>query len=310
MLSEETIAAEAIRLGFAAVGFARAAPSESTELFHDWLRSGRSAGMTYLARHADLRSDPRQLAPGTTSVIVTAARYPVTRAPGAGFASYAHGRDYHAVMKEKLEELAAFIRSRTSLAVARVCVDSAPVPEREWATRAGLGWRGKQGQIVNPIFGCCFVLGLLLVDIDLACSVPATNQCGSCDLCIKACPTGAIDDNGAVDANRCISYLTTEHNGDIPEKLHPVIGGALFGCDICTSICPWNRHEDNMIMPELAAGAMPDAETCLAMSEADFNKQFSDSTVSRLGLKRLQRNAAIALANQKSSPQSHGKISP
>jgi epoxyqueuosine reductase len=298
LLSTKSITTEALRLGFAAVGFARAAPSESIQIFSRWLRTGKSAGMTYLSRHAGPRSDPRQLAPGALSVIVTAARYPVNEEPGTGFATYARGRDYHAVLEEKLEKLAAFMRSRTGLSVARICVDSSPVAEREWAVRAGIGWRGRQGQVVNSEFGCCFVLGLLLVDIELPCSPRQKNQCRDCDLCVKACPTAAIDENGLVDANRCISYLTTEHKGDIPEELRPLIGSALFGCDICTTICPWNRHGSNMAMPELAERPMPDAQTCLAMNEADFKKFFADSTVSRLGAKRLQRNAAIALANQ------------
>ena len=295
---ERQIIAEATRLGFAAVGFATAGPSRTVALLEKWLAAGCAADMDFFHRNLQLRADPRELAPGARSLIVVAARYPVNDQPGRGFAMHARGEDYHAVLREKLEQLARFIRQAKPLSVARICVDSAPVLEREWAVTAGIGWRGKQGQIVNAGLGCCLVLGELLVDSELAPSPPAANQCGDCRLCLDACPTGALAEDGQVDARRCVSYLTIEHKGDIAPDLRPRIGGALFGCDRCTAICPWNRFGKDRIMPELRPDRMPSAEECLSMTEAEFRKRFKPTTVWRTGLARLQRNARLAMANR------------
>ena len=294
---ETRIADEAQRLGFAAVGFAKAGPANSMEIFETWLAGGFAAGMAFLHRNKELRSNPQALAPGARSIVVAAARYPVNPEPGSGFAMHARGSDYHTLLREKLEQLAAFINAEKPLSVARIGVDSAPILDREWAIAAGLGWRGRQGQIVNAELGCCLLLGELLVDLDLEPTPPVPNQCGDCRLCVEACPTGALSGDGLVDARKCISYLTIEHKGDIPAELQPKLGGALFGCDLCTAVCPWNRFGNDEVMPELQPRPMPSGEACLEMMAVEFKHRFKDTVVHRAGLARLQRNAAIAVAN-------------
>jgi epoxyqueuosine reductase len=299
MTVEAFILDAARRLGFAAAGIATIGRSNSGDRFEAWLNEGCSAGMRYLARHRDLRSDPDKLAPGARSAIVVAARYPVNPRPGAGFSTYARGRDYHAVLREKLRQLAAELGGRLPLKVTRVCVDSAPLAEREWALRAGIGWRGRQGQIVHPELGACLLLGELLVDAELRPSAPLPDRCGACRRCVEACPTRAIREDGTVDARRCISCLTIEHDGEFPADLREAMGEALFGCDCCTAVCPWNRFGETQAMPELRERSpMPTADQCLRMSEPEFERIFKDSAVHRLGLKRLQRNAANAGKNR------------
>ena len=287
----DQVLAQARELGFVAAGVAAAAPSETISHYRRWLESGYAADMAYMARHADLRADPRLLTPGMASVIVVAARYPVNPDCSRGFSMYARGRDYHDVLRDKLGLLADFLHARAPLKVRRICVDSAPLLEREWAVRAGVGWRGRQGQIVNPDAGCCLLLGALLVDAPLDASAACPNQCGTCRRCLDACPTGALCEDGLLDARKCISYLTIEHKGEIPEELRCAVRGRLFGCDACTAVCPWNQRGEDRVMPELASVPMPDAAEILAMPEAEFARRFSGTAIARTGLNRLQRNA-------------------
>jgi epoxyqueuosine reductase len=253
--------------------------------------------MDYLKKHKSLRSDPREMAHGAKSAIVVAARYPVSKTPGRGFSSCVGPKDYHDVIRAKLAQLAEFVRQKAVISVARVCVDSAPVLEREWAARAGVGWRGRQGQIVNPDCGCCILLGELLVDLALAPSTPVANQCGDCRKCVDACPTGALCPDGLIDARRCVSYLTIEHKGDFSPEESSAIGQSLFGCDICTAVCPWNSCGDELVMSDLAGGDMPDPEKCLKMTETEFAAQFRNTSVFRTGLDRLKRNASASAKN-------------
>jgi len=301
MSLEQAVLDEARNLGFAAAGIAAAGPSAGMEAFRSWLASGAAAGLAYLRRNLELRADPRCLAPGTRSVIVVAARYPVNPAAGTGFSTYARGAENGVVVRARLKRLAERLRSLTPVGAARVCVDSAPVLEREWAARAGVGWRGRQGQIVHPAFGCCLFLGELLVDLDLAPTAPIEDRCGDCRRCVEACPTGAIGADGLLDARRCISYLTIEHSGAIAAELQPRLGGALYGCDRCTAVCPFNRPGDDAVLPELRPRLMPTAEECRTMTAAAFAARFRDTAVLRMGLERLRRNAAIAGANARRS---------
>lgn len=297
---EHDIAAEACRLGFAAVGFAEAGDAIGSDAFAQWLARGDAAGMDYLHRHAPLRRHPAAIAPDVRSIIAVAARYPVNPEPrDGGFCMTARCRDYHDVLRGKLRLLADFVKQRTPAHTTRICVDSAPLPEREWARRAGLGWQGRQGQLVSPVAGTCTVLGFLLTDIALRPSPPIPDQCGDCRRCVESCPSGAIRPDAQIDARRCLSYLTIEHRGEISPERQPAMGQALFGCDICTSICPWNQTATAPIMPELApqAGPMPDADEIAAMSPDTFTARFHGTAVKRTGLDRLQRNAAIALQN-------------
>ncbi len=300
MSLEAFIRAEAGRLGFAAAGIAAAGPSVTGARFRRWLDSGFAGGMEYLARHADLRDDPRRLMPGARALIVAAARYPGDKVPQP-YAALARAGDYHAVLRDKLRRLARALADvpgapREPLRW-RACVDSAPLAEREWAVRAGLGWIGRQGSLVHPRWGCTLVLGSLLVNWDLAPDVPLANGCGTCRRCLAACPAGAIRPGAVVDARRCIAYLTVEHRGEIPAARRPALGGALFGCDRCTAVCPFNPEPADGVLPELApAGVRPDAAACLALGPVEFARVFRGTTVYRSGLDRLRRNARLALA--------------
>lgn len=310
---ESLIQREAERLGFAAWGSVALSPSRTFDRFQAWLDRGYAAGMDYLERRADLRSNPRLIAPEARSIIVVAARYPAAAKAMAGrpatvgllpFSNYARGRDYHEVLRAKLKKLARSLQAECPFPLrARICVDSAPVLEREWAVRAGLGWIGRQGSLVNRQWGTTLFLGELLVNLELASTVsaPAANNCGDCRKCVEACPTGAIQADGLVDARACIAYLTIEHDGEIPEELQPLMGERLFGCDRCTAVCPYNPEGKAAIMPEFnpANGSLPTAEQCLEMSENDFARRFRGTAVFRSGLQRLQRNATIALANRR-----------
>jgi epoxyqueuosine reductase len=197
----------------------------------------------------------------------------------------------------RLKHLAEGIRRLRPLRAARICVDSAPLPEREWAVRAGIGWLGRQGQVVRADAGCCLVLGELLVDIELEPTAQTADRCGDCRRCVAACPTQTIAPDRSVDARRCISYLTIEHKDAIPLELRPALGTALFGCDRCTAVCPWNEHGEKSELPELQPRSRPAADECLEMNAAQFRRHFKDTAVRRSGLERLQRNAAVALGN-------------
>jgi len=294
------IRAEASRLGFAAVGFAAVSPCHTHDRFSAWLERGYAGGLTYLAKHAALRADPRLVMPEARSIIVVAARYPADQAI-APFSNYCRGRDYHAVLRARLKRLARALAAAVSAPlVFRVCVDSAPVLEREWAVRAGLGWIGRQGSLVNPEHGCALFLGELFVNLELAPSLPMQGGCGNCRRCVDACPTGAIQPDGLVDARRCIAYLTIEHQGGIPAGLQPLMGASLFGCDRCTAVCPCNRVGVGAILPEFnpASPPMPTAEQCLVLGADDFRHRFRGTAVYRSGLARLKRNASVAVANR------------
>ncbi|MBI2440544.1 MAG: tRNA epoxyqueuosine(34) reductase QueG [Lentisphaerae bacterium] len=300
---ELLIQREAERLGFAACGIVTLGPARTFDRFQNWLELGYAAGMAYLQRRVELRSHPMLVAPEARAAIVVAARYPAT-VPLQPFSNYAVGKDYHAVLRARLKQLAAAIKANCPVKFwSRICVDSAPVLEREWAVRAGLGWIGRQGSLVNAEWGTTLFLGELLVNLELKPTVASgrPNKCGACRKCVEACPTGAIQPDGLVDARRCISYLTIEHEGEIPEALRGRLGGSLFGCDRCTVVCPYNPAGDAAILPEFKAAArpMPTAEQCLELSVSDFRQKFRDTAIYRSGLARLQRNAIIALAKSK-----------
>jgi epoxyqueuosine reductase len=296
MMLDGVIRDEAQRQGFVACGFARLGPSSGYRDYLQWIEAGHAAGMQYLRRHAALRRNPRTLAPDARSIIAVAARYPVNPAPRGGFSTYARGVDYHDVLRRKLRAIVERIRTAAApVAVpARICIDSAPLLEREWAARAGLGWRGRQGQLVNAEHGACLVLGFILTDLDLPAAPRQPNQCRDCRRCLDACPTGAALGNGIVDARRCLSYLTIEHAGAIPPAWSDSLHGALFGCDRCTAVCPYNPPDDKPgVMPELNAMAQPpSAAELMNMDATAFADRFRGTAVYRSGLARLQRNAA------------------
>lgn len=298
MSLESFICRASAMLGFAAIGFAKVGPCRTFARFQDWLDRGYAGGMTYLARHAPLRADPRRVMPEVRSIIVVAARYPA-ESKITPFSNYCRGRDYHTVLRSRLKRLAQKLAAAVPAQIVfRACVDSAPVLEREWAVRAGLGWIGRQGSLVNPEWGCTLFLGELFVNLELAPSLPGPNRCGDCRRCVDACPTGAIQADGLVDARRCIAYLTIEHQGPIPEEVQPLLGASLFGCDRCTSVCPYNRAGVDGVLPEFnpAGSSLPTAEQCLLLGEDDFRQRFRGTAIYRSGLARLQRNAVASFS--------------
>lgn len=298
---EQYIREQAFGLGFGAVGFARVEPSQSSAIFQQWLAKNYCAEMHYLKRHAALRSDPRNLAPQAKSIIVVAVCYPSEDSQWP-ISNYARGSDYHDVLRAKLNQLSAALDEKTGhLCGGRICVDSAPLSEREWAVRAGIGWIGRQGSVVSPELGCCFFLGELLVNIELEPSAPMANQCQDCRRCLESCPTRAIMADNLIDARRCISYLTVEHKGEINPEIASCFGGSVFGCDRCTSICPWNRRCKTPIIPEFDVphSAILSLEKLSALDKVGFRKMFRKTPVERIGLEWFLRNVKIARSNQR-----------
>ncbi|MDY5858223.1 MAG: tRNA epoxyqueuosine(34) reductase QueG [Porphyromonas sp.] len=296
---EDLIKAEALRLGFYACGIARATEVDPVEYqgIEDWVASGQHGTMSYLERNHDLRRDPRLLQPGTQSIIMVAMNYyPSVLQPAEApqFAYYAYGRDYHRVVKKRLDQLLQYIQTLYSEPISgRSFADSAPIVERYWAVQAGLGWRGKHGLLIIPGAGSFFVLGTLLVSAELRADKPQSSRCGRCTRCLDACPTQALLAPGLMDARRCISYLTIESSQEVPADLAPLLGNRLYGCDVCQQVCPWNRFSRPTTEPDYAprAAILGASWSGIAeMNEADFAQAFAGSAVKRAGLAGLHRS--------------------
>jgi epoxyqueuosine reductase len=292
-------------LGFAAIGIADTDLSTEEARFLRWLEAGRHGGMDYMARHGTRRSRPAELVPGTASVITARLDYwPADAHPAmdvladgdTGYvARYALGRDYHKVLRDRLQRLAERIGAAVGDFGYRVFTDSAPVLEVALAARSGLGWRGSW-----------FFLGEIYTDLALPPTPPQTAHCGTCEACIAACPTGAIVAPYELDARRCISYLTIEHAGAIPEALRPLLGNRVYGCDDCQLACPWNRFAQATTEPDFAVRHGLDAPALVALfawSESEFDVRLRGSAIRRIGHERWLRNVAVALGNAPSSPQ-------
>jgi epoxyqueuosine reductase len=303
---EALIKAQAYGLGFDLVGITDLAAAETAPVFDQWLERGYAGEMAYMSRTADKRRDSRLAFEGTTRAIVVAMSYG-GREPSGPVARYARGDDYHDVMFDRLNQLHRWIDEQVGRTVrGKAYVDTGPLLERELAQRAGLGWFGKNTTLINPRAGSFFFLGALLLDLDLAIDAPfETEHCGSCTRCLDACPTGALVEPRVLDSNRCISYLTIELKGEIPQEFHPQIGELLYGCDICQEVCPWNEKfalplREDAFRPR-AAIAGNDARTLardiLAMSDEDFRMAFKNSPMKRAKLRGLKRNAAVVLGN-------------
>lgn len=299
-------------LGFAALAIAGVDLADAEQGLLDWLAAGFHGGMDYMARHGLKRARPAELVPGTVSVICVRMDY-LTQAPlweedraRAAIARYAHGRDYHKVMRNRLQRLADYLQERTGALGARVFVDSAPVLEVALATRAGLGWRGKHTLLLNRDAGSFFFLGEIYVDIALPPDAPQEAHCGRCTRCIDVCPTRAIVAPYRLDARRCISYLTIEHAGSIPEDLRPLIGNRVYGCDDCQLACPWNRFARLSTEADFAVRNGLDRATLVelfAWDEASFNTRMAGSPIYRIGHERWLRNLAVGLGNAPGSPE-------
>ena len=297
-------------LGFDQVGVAGVDVAEDEANLERWLAEQRHGGMEYMARHGRRRSRPGELLPGTLSVISVRM---ATSAPDArpaaevltdgthGYvARYALGRDYHKVVRARLAMLAERLESEIGPFGYRAFVDSAPVMEKPLARNAGLGWIGKHTNLINERAGSLFMLGELFTDLPLPPDAPAKDRCGSCSACIPACPTGAITAPYQLDARRCISYLTIEHHGPIPETLRPAIGNRVFGCDDCQLVCPWNKFAKVAAEPDFRVRHRldsPDLVELFGWSEAEYLANTEGSALRRLGFRRWLRNIAVALGN-------------
>ena len=281
----------------------------------DWLAQGLYGTMDWMARHGDKRSRPHELLPGTVRVISVGLDYArdgteawSTLADGerAYVARYALGRDYHKMMRQRLQALADRISSEVGQFGHRVFVDSAPVLERALARNAGLGWIGKHTCLIDKDGGSWFFLGEIYVDLPLPIDLPATEHCGTCTRCIDVCPTQAITAPYRLDARRCISYLTIEHEGAIDEALRPLIGNRIFGCDDCQLVCPWNKFAKKTDEPDFRARNDLDKATLaqlFAWTEEEFLQRTEGSAIRRSGYERWLRNIAIALGNAPTTPE-------
>lgn len=309
----EAIKQKAIELGFDLVGITGPEPIDAgqIEYLKNWLAAGRAAGMGYMHRNFAKRTDPAQLMPGAKSVICVGLNYkpppaedPPDDIPGdySRIANYALYEDYHPFMKKRLRELARFMSDSAgaSNSTLKICVDSAPLAERALAQRAGLGFIGKNHMLINPRLGLQIFLGEIITDLELQRDEPMTNHCPDCNKCTRACPTGALDVTGGFDANKCISYLTIEHKGQIPDEFTPRVGDRLFGCDECVLACPYDLNAPvccNSRLQFFTERRWIKPFQILTWRQAQFDRFFADSAVKRLGLERLKRNAKICVAN-------------
>lgn len=294
----QAVKARALELGFDRVAIGRAGPPPHAAAFERWLDGGRAGTMAYLARTRAERLDPQRLLPGCRAVIAVALNYARGEEPEwRGVARYARSADYHDTMRPRLHALRDYV-STAAGAESRASLDTSAVLERDLAAAAGLGWIGKNTNLLAPGLGSYFFIGIVLTTTDLAPDEPHPDRCGTCTACLDACPTAAFDGPYVLDARRCIAYLTIEHRGAIPEAFHAAIGDWLFGCDVCQEVCPWNRRAP--IARDLApASPPPPLEDLVAMSGEEFAERFRGSPLKRARREGLARNAAIVLANRR-----------
>jgi epoxyqueuosine reductase len=292
------IKTEAYRLGFSACGIARVMPLETESgNLEKWLNSKYNGEMKYMENHFDMRLNPALLVEGAKSVISLAYNYYSSQKQVEGapiISKYAYGQDYHTVIKEKLNRLFDFIRREQNEVEGRVFVDSAPILEKSWAQRSGIGWQGKNSSVIITNRGSFHFLAELILNIELEYDRPATAKCGACTRCIESCPTGAIVEPYVVDARKCISYLTIELKDKIPDAFKGKFAGRVFGCDICQDVCPWNiryatENNEQMFVPS------PDLlnktnDDWINLSEEEFLTLFQKSAVKRTKYTGLKRN--------------------
>ncbi len=297
-------------MGFDAVGIAPLEPNAHADELDAWLAEGYAGTMAYLHRQAEQRKHPARIMPEARVAVVTLTNYfhgaadpgPAERGSGK-VAQYAWSPDYHAVLGRRLERLAAAIRHGSPGAVTRCYVDAGPVPERELAQRAGLGWIGKNMMLIDPDLGSFTFIGVVLTDAELAPDLPfEADRCGTCRACLDACPTDAFVGPHVLDSRRCISYLTIEHRGDFNDVQRELVGEWVFGCDVCQDVCPWNvRFARPATHPDLAPRSELAALDLAALSSgdpADFERRFGDTPLERPGFAGMRRNAAAVLHNR------------
>jgi epoxyqueuosine reductase len=309
----QRIKAWGLELGFQATGIADCDLSAAEPRLLDWLERGWHGEMEYMARHGSLRARPQELHPGTVRVVTCRMNYLNDASPQidadprkAVIARYARGRDYHKVLRSRLQDLCDRIRGEAGAFGYRVFSDSAPVMEVELAAQAGLGWRGKHTLLLSREAGSWFFLGEIYCDLPLPVDGAESDHCGTCRRCIDVCPTGAIVGPYQLDARRCISYLTIEHKSAIPEELRPLMGNRVYGCDDCQVVCPWNRFaqltSENDFQPRngLDAASLVDL---FGWSAGDFEERMRGSPIRRIGHERWLRNLAVGLGNASTSEE-------
>ncbi|HEY5559235.1 MAG TPA: tRNA epoxyqueuosine(34) reductase QueG [Steroidobacteraceae bacterium] len=303
-------------LGFDQVGVAGVELPKDEANLERWIAEERHGDMHYMARHGRRRSRPDQLVPGTLRVIsvrmrssapdARRAQAVLADASKAYVARYALGRDYHKILRGRLKQLALRLEAEIGPFGYRAFVDSAPVMEKPLARNAGLGWIGKHTNLINERAGSLFMLGELFTDLPLPVDSAAKDRCGSCSACLPACPTGAITAPYQLDARRCISYLTIEYHGSIPEALRAAIGNRIFGCDDCQLVCPWNKFARVAAEPDFRVRHGLDASDLVGLfgwSEAEYLERTEGSALRRLGYRRWLRNIAVALGNAPGSEE-------
>ena len=306
MTFTERVKRKALDLGSQAVGVSRVTSDrpEAARL-SEWLSREYHGEMTWMARTAAKRKNPALLLPGVRATVSVGMNYYTEDrpddAPGHGrIARYARGQDYHRILGGRLESLASFLATETPDSRSRAYVDTGAVMEKAWAQRAGLGWIGKHSNLVSGRYGSWLLLGEVLTTADLDPDEPGADLCGTCTLCIKACPTGAITEPYVVDARRCLSYLTIEQRGEIPEDFQKALGNRIFGCDDCLDVCPYNHRATPTAEPAFRATALalnPDLDLLAQQSADDFQAAFHGSAVRRITHEGLQRSVAVAKKN-------------
>ncbi len=302
-------------LGFSQIGVAGIDLADAEPGLLAWLAAGFHGQMDYMARHGLKRARPAELVPGTLRVITARMDYLPKATPAdwrehetarlqqpgeAVISLYARGRDYHKVLRQRLQQLADRIAAAIGPLGHRVFCDSAPVLEAELARRSGQGWRGKHTLVLSREAGSMFFLGEIYIDLPLPVTPPVSAHCGACSACLSVCPTQAIVAPHRLDARRCISYLTIEHAGPIPLELRPLLGNRIYGCDDCQTVCPWNKYAQVSVLPDFDVRAPLGHATLLqlwAWDEAEFLRRTEGSPIRRIGFERWQRNLAVALGN-------------
>jgi epoxyqueuosine reductase len=296
------IKSRAADLGLDVCGVTSADPARHAAFYQQWTADGKAGEMQWLTREPERRTDPRVVLTGARSIIVAGLNYWQPQPKGRGrIARYALGEDYHHVLLEKLETLAAEITGGG--AMAKVYVDTGPVLEKPLAERAGVGWQGKSTMLINTKLGPWLLLGEIITTLELEPDAPQRDHCGSCSKCIEACPTGAITAPYQLDARRCIAYLTIELKGSIPEELRPLIGDRVYGCDECLDVCPWNRFARTtrearfLAKPDEDSAGRDPLHALLEITQAEFKRRFAKSPILRVKRRGLLRNVCVVLGN-------------
>jgi epoxyqueuosine reductase len=308
--TSDKIKNKALEIGFSKIGIARSEISVTEgKRLSDWLQRGFHASMQWMERDVVKRIDPARVLPNAKSIVCVALNYyssiQHSNDPSVGKISrYAWGDDYHQVMIERLERLFEFIKSVIPGVNGKSYVDTGPVMDKAWAVRSGIGWIGKHSNVINPEYGSWLFLGEILLDAELEYDNPMLDHCGTCTACIDACPTSAIVQPYVVDSNKCISYLTIEHRGELPANVISKFQNWVYGCDICQDVCPWNRFQKETmeaVFQPRSKNIAPKLNELAEMDQEEFSKRFTKSPIKRTKLAGLQRNARALLESQASS---------